>query len=679
MFQLETARATLVRALLPLVFICGVVWPALAQTTSSTVTQQLPTASNQGSVLAKLAAQNDDFLPVEQAFVFDYQQQGNNLNLRWQIKPGYYLYKDKIKLAAEASGFSHPTYPTGLAHEDAYFGKTTVYRDNLQLTVPLHSIGDDAVLKIRYQGCADAGLCYPPVTQTIPLIAKVAATNPVAASDGQDNATTTSAATPQSNSKPADVVNGLDNNNAQTPVSNDTSSAENAAPVSEQLQLLERLQQDRSLWTLGVFFLLGLGLAFTPCVFPMYPILTSIIVGQRDQQQTGQANHAGRLSFAYVQGMALTYSALGLVVAAMGVQFQAYFQHPVVLVGLSVMFVLLALSMFGVITLQLPSTWQAKINRISDQQQRGSIKGALGMGMLSGLVASPCTTAPLTGVLLYIAQTGDMAYGALVLYVLSLGMGLPLLILGLSGGKLLPKPGAWMDFVKNIFGFLLLTVPLMLLARLVDAQWILWLATAIVLGFSIFLFHAAQQLLQGVVRAISNAIAVILLCMLCLYHWQAGSWSWLLPTPQAWQTTAASPTPQATAADPAATVTASQAQWIKVASVSDVERELALAKANGEWVMLDFYADWCVACKEFESITFVDPTVQQHLKQMRLLKFDVTEVNDENAAFMDKHQVLGLPTLMIMAPNGDEVTQSRITGFMPPAQFSQHLAKLAMQ
>jgi len=672
MFQLKTARATLVRALLPLVFLCGGVWPALAQTTNSVVTQQLPTATTQGSVLAKLAAQNDDFLPVEQAFVFNYEQQGNNLVLRWQIKPGYYLYKDKIKLAAEASGFSHPSYPDGLPHEDAYFGKTTVYRDNLALTVPLHSIGEDAVLKIRYQGCADAGLCYPPVTQTLPLLPKAPAANQEVASASSSDIALTSATMGEA----SELSNTTSGN--QTQQSTKTQSVETSAPVSEQLQLLARLQQDRSLWTLGLFFLLGLGLAFTPCVFPMYPILTSIIVGQRDN---AKANHAGRLSFAYVQGMALTYSALGLVVAAMGVQFQAYFQHPIVLVGLSVMFVLLALSMFGLITLQLPSTWQAKINRISDQQQRGSIKGALGMGMLSGLVASPCTTAPLTGVLLYIAQTGDMAYGALVLYVLSLGMGLPLLVLGLSGGKLLPKPGAWMDFVKNIFGFLLLTVPLMLLARLVDAQWILWLATAIVLAFSIFLLHAAQQLLQGVVRAISTAMAIILLCMLSLYHWQAGSWSSLLPTTQPWQTATAPNAPSAHQMTPdqlASANAAGNAKWIKLASVSDVERELATAKANGEWVIVDFYADWCVACKEFESITFVDPTVQSYLKRMRLLKFDVTEVNDDNAAFMDKHQVLGLPTLMIIAPNGNEVTQSRITGFMPPAQFSQHLANLAM-
>ncbi len=586
----------------------------------------IPVSAQQTAAPSVLSALNQDnqFLPVEQAFAFDFRQNGNELELSWTIAEGYYLYKEKIKLAGVAVSFSHPTMPAGEAHEDEYFGKTEVYRNSLSIKVPLADIdAKDAVLKVRFQGCADAGLCYPPVTQQIPLIAAKAGK--------------TDAVNPEA---PANAKTG-------TPA------------VSSQLELASRLGNDRGLLTLGLFFMLGLGLAFTPCVFPMYPILTSIIVGQGNKLSTGQAF---RLSMAYVQGMAITYSLLGLVVASAGVKFQAAFQHPAVLIGISILFVVLALAMFGVFTLQLPSSWQEKVSNISNNQQGGSIKGALVMGVLSGLVASPCTTAPLTGVLLYIAQSGDMLYGALVLYILSLGMGLPLLVLGSSGGKILPRPGAWMDLVKAIFGFLLLSVPLLLLSRILSADVLLVLSSLLVAVFAAFIQQSQQLFQKPLARTLCWLISTLMISTTVIVNYQ----HWFAPT---------------TATANQVVVDGSRAtaagEFIDITSLADLEQQLTTAKAAGQYVMLDFFAQWCVACKEFEHITFADGAVKAEMAKIRLLRIDVTDPTTEQQQVLDKFQVLGLPTLLFFTPNGDEMTQSRVTGFQGPEEFKSHLSSLS--
>lgn len=320
--------------------------------------------------------QGSEFLPVEQAFVMDFRQQENKLQVSFTIADGYYLYKDKFKFAGVDTAFSHPQYPKGVMIHDEYFGESEVYFHQVVLDIPLSQIGKEALLKLRYQGCAEAGLCYPVQRLEIPLIAPEGS-----ASENSATASTADAA----------AALGITDNSLSTNPAADTT-----APVSEQLQLLDKLQSDGTVKTLFLFFLLGLGLAFTPCVFPMYPILTSIIVGQ-GQQLSGK--RAFTLSMAYVQGMAISYSLLGLLVASLGLQFQTYFQHPVVLVAISILFVALALAMFGVFNLSLPEKWQNKVNTLSNKQQGGSIKGAALMGLLSGLVASPCTTAPLTAAL----------------------------------------------------------------------------------------------------------------------------------------------------------------------------------------------------------------------------------------------------------------------------------------
>mgnify|MGYP006164034727 FL=1 len=564
--------------------------------------------AQQNSVLDSLLKPADTFLPVEQAFVFDFVQQQDELVVSWTIADGYYLYKDKIKLGGVAVSFSHPSYPASMQIEDEFFGVSEVYFHQLTLRIPLTDISDDAVFKIQYMGCAEAGLCYPPVTKELPLIV-------------------------------------MDNASAAATSSGDT------IPVSSQNSLAETLTDGASLATLAGFFLLGIGLAFTPCVFPMYPILTSIIVGQGSQLSN---KRAFTLSLSYVQGMAVTYSLLGLVVASLGVKFQAYMQHPAVLIVASIIFVLLALSMFGVFNFSLPSSWQEKVSHVSNKQQGGSLKGAFTMGALSGLIASPCTTAPLSAALLYVAQSGDLLLGAITLYILSLGMGLPLLILGSSGGKLLPKAGNWMNAVKTAFGFLLLAVPLLLLDRIVDFDYVLLAGTALLLAFVVYLFRVVFSLQQPTAKA-----AILVLGQLLLFaglyfnitHW----WPAAAPT-----TTAA--------------VVAENKGFDTIATLEDLQQRVA--QNNGRYTLVDLYADWCIACKEFEHLTFPKPQVQTQMQKMQLLKVDVTKMTRKDQALLEHYRVLGLPTLLVFTPEGEELTQARITGFMNADDFASHLQQI---
>lgn len=581
--------------------------------------------------------QGSQFLPVEQAFVMDFRQQDDStgqakLQVSFTIADGYYLYKDKFKFVGIDAAFSHPQYPKGVMIKDEYFGESEVYFHQVVLDIPLSQLGSEAMLKVRFQGCAEAGLCYPVQTLDIPLIAPAADEGPAASASTADAAA---------------ALGIVDNSTANT-------STTSTAPVSEQLQLLDKLQTDSTVKALFLFFLLGLGLAFTPCVFPMYPILTSIIVGQ-GQQLSGK--RAFSLSMAYVQGMAISYSLLGLLVASLGLQFQTYFQHPIVLVAISILFVALALAMFGVFNLSLPEKWQNKVTSLSNKQQGGSIKGAALMGLLSGLVASPCTTAPLTAALLYVAQSGDLALGALTLYILSMGMGLPLLILGSTGGKFLPKAGAWMDVVKASFGFLLLAVPVWLLSRFLPAYVVVIAATLVLLMLAVYLHRLSQQLSKGTT---GQSISWMLALVIVLGTTGANLWYWL----------------------PGTTVTTTQAtqtqntEFKLVKTLDELQQEVKKSAEAGKPVLVDLFAEWCVACKEFEHITFADGEVKSLMAQFTLIKVDVTHATDQDQQLLDHFQVLGLPTLLLFDKNGSELTQSRITGFMGPKDFSAHLGPI---
>ncbi|MGL6005941.1 protein-disulfide reductase DsbD [Aeromonas sobria] len=588
------------RLLSPLLLVCALLMTAVGSA---------PTHASGADLLSSLGIEahaKPKFLQVDEAFQIESEQRSDQLLLTLHIADDYYLYRHSLRFKGNNLTFSEPTLPEGSEHEDDFFGKTRVYYQQVSIAVPLKEVGDGATLRVRYQGCTD-GLCYPPTDKLIDVAPLVTAT------------TASTAETAQS-----------------------------VAAVSQQDQLAAALGHQGFWLSIVAFFALGLGLAFTPCVFPMYPILTGIIAGAGHRLSTGRAF---LLSFVYVQGMAVTYTLLGLVVASAGLKFQAALQHPYVLIGLSAMFVLLALSMFGLYTLQLPSSLQTRLSGLSNRQQGGSVVGVAIMGMISGLVCSPCTTAPLSGALIYVAQSGDLWLGGAALYALSLGMGLPLLLLGTSGGKLLPKAGAWMDVIKQLFGFALLAVPIMLLSRLWSDQ----LATLAWLGWGLllcgYLYHHNQHQPHSVARSVRGF--VLLLAMI----------SAVVVGKDQLQ-------PPATG-----TVTAnanqSAPQFVRIKTLDDLKVQLAAAR--GKPVLLDLYADWCVACKEFEHKTFSDPAVRERFGQMVLLQADVTANDDADVELLNTLNVLGLPTLIFFDREGKELTGQRVTGFMGPIPFAKHL------
>lgn len=567
-----------------------------------------------------LSVSNDGnkFVPVDQAFPFNTFQQGDRLFVNWQVKDGYYLYQDRITISAENVILGDYELVDGEPYHDEFFGDVTIYTTPLSIELPLSDYQLGARIIVQYQGCAKAGFCYPPETRVVE-ISKFDFSQPVDSEKtaaGQNNNT-------QNESQPASIKN---------------------APISEQDSLAGKLSQNW--WTPLLFLALGVGLAFTPCVLPMYPILTGIVLGN------GQLTHKRTLllSVVYVQGMALTYTLLGLIVASAGLQFQAALQHPYVLVGLSVMFVLLALSMFGLYTLQLPSSLQTWLSNLSNQQRGGRLAGVFAMGAISGLVCSPCTTAPLSGALLYVAQSGDLLTGGVALYALAIGMGIPLILVAVFGNRLLPKAGAWMGKVKAAFGFILLAAPIFLLERLLPEIWATALWSA--LGFTAFawLYHVKNSLPFGGWKQSTLGIIAIL-----------GLLASAQPALNYWFNGAQTEQQQSTIS------------FKRIANVDELNAELEKAKLAGKAVMLDFYADWCVACKEFEKYTFHQPDVEQKLKDVVLLQADVTRNQPQDIELLKQMDVLGLPTIEFWNDKGERVPNARITGFMQAERFLQHL------
>ncbi|MBY1060118.1 protein-disulfide reductase DsbD [Citrobacter europaeus] len=535
------------------------------------------------------------FVPADRAFIFDFQQNQHDLNLTWQVKDGYYLYRKQISITPSQADIAEVKLPPGVWHEDEFYGKSEIYRKQLTIPVTVNQAKSGATLTVTYQGCADAGFCYPPETKTVPLSevsADIQATpGPVPASNAQQEIT-----------PPA----------AQLPFS--------------------------ALWAL----LIGIGIAFTPCVLPMYPLISGIVLGGKQRLSTGRAL---LLTFIYVQGMALTYTALGLVVAAAGLQFQAALQHPYVLIGLAVIFTLLALSMFGLFTLQLPSSLQTRLTLMSNRQQGGSPGSVFAMGAIAGLICSPCTTAPLSAILLYIAQSGNMWLGGGTLYLYALGMGLPLMLITVFGNRLLPKSGPWMEHVKTAFGFVILALPVFLLERIIGDEWGVRLWSLLGVAFFSWAFITSLQAKHAWMRIVQIVLlAAALVSVRPLQDWAFGA-----PHAQ----------PQ------------THLNFAPVASVDALNQ--ALAQAKGKPVMLDLYADWCVACKEFEKYTFSNPQVQQALGDTVLLQADVTANNAQDVALLKHLQVLGLPTILFFDAEGKEHPDARVTGFMDAATFSAHL------
>jgi thiol:disulfide interchange protein DsbD len=605
-----------------------------------------PLANAQESIFntpASLFSNDNEFLKVDDAFIFDFHQQKNQLEVSFNIADGYYLYRHQFKFTSENATIVPVNLPEGERYEDEFFGVQQIFTGQLAFTIDITQAQSDANVTIRYQGCAKKGLCYPPTKQTVGLNE----VNQIATSTNNAKNILSALGTNSEDEINTQSANSTSNTNSQN-----NQIQRNNANSSEQHQLADMLKSDSVWLTLAAFFVGGLLLSFTPCVFPMYPILTGIIVGQGEKLST---KRAFALSFAYVQGMAVTYTLLGIVVAIAGAQFQAMFQHPIVLVALSLLFIFLALSMFGTFNLALPSSWQNKLNQLSSNQKGGSYFGVLVMGAISGLVASPCTTAPLTGALLYISQSGDILLGASALYALSLGMGLPLLVLGSSGGKLLPKAGSWMNVIKNVFGLLLLAVPIFLLERflpliVIDILWVLLiLATA---GYFYTVNQASAKTFGFGLRSI--------LIFLVFFIGANKAYQLVYPV-----TSNVLVSPQTKLRG-----------FEHVKNLTEMNQVIATANAQGKTVMVDLYADWCVACKEFEEYTFFEAKVQKALANTVLLQIDLTDTGSKGSIeLMSKFEIFGLPSILFFDLTGDELSQRRVTGFMGADEFSAHVDK----
>ena len=536
--------------------------------------------------------QKADFLPANKAFVFTSEPlPSGETRLHWQITDQYYLYKKRFKFDG-LDAAQTPVLPQGQEHSDEFFGATQVYRDSLELLIPAGASGQ---VKVSWQGCADAGLCYPPQSQTVDL----GGTQP-AAEQGQ----------------------------------------------AQDQSLASSLQQRSLGWSLLLFFGLGLLLAFTPCSLPMLPILAGLVVGSGASPGRGFA-----VAGSYVISMALVYASLGVLAALLGANLQALLQQPWLLGSFAALFVLLALPMFGFFELQLPGALRDRLESAGRGRKGGSLIGAGVLGALSGLLVGPCMTAPLAGALLYIAQSGNAVQGGLVLFTLGVGIGMPLLLLVTVGSRFLPKPGAWMNLMKGLFGFLFLGTALLLVRPVLDES--LWLALwgVLLLIVAGSLWQQAQQFLR--VKALFAPLGLLagLWGSLMLIGAAGGSTDPWQPL-QVYTAKTVAGSPSQTAHD----------AFITVNNPADLERELAAAKAQGQWVMLDYYADWCVSCKVMEKKVFGQPQVMQALNGVRLLRLDVTDDTVASRDLLSRYQVPGPPTFIWIGPNGIERRAQRITG-----------------
>jgi thiol:disulfide interchange protein DsbD len=598
----------------------------------------------------------DDILPAEEAFRFSADVAGpDQLQLTWDIAAGTYLYSHTLELAlADGQDVAIASFerPAGEIKKDSILpdgsvGDVEVYHDRVDLKLPLlrgSSAPTDVTLIAKYQGCAEIGICYPPQTQKVTLSlpeALVTAVLPTAGAATPDATSAGLSAAPSAGAQP-----GVDE------------------PVSEQDRIASVLANSGIWVIIAAFFGFGLLLAFTPCVFPMIPILSGIIAGQGPDITTRKAFV---LSLVYVLAMALTYTVVGVLAGLFGANLQAAFQNPWVLTSFALIFVLLALSMFGFYELQLPSSFQSKLAEISNKQEGGTLIGVAIMGLLSALIVGPCVAPPLFGALIYISQTGDALLGGVALFALSMGMGAPLIAIGTSAGKLLPRAGAWMDAVKAVFGVALLGVAIFMLERILPpaVAMLLW---GLLLICSAVYMGALTQLPAGSSgwSKLWKGLGVFLLIYgaLMLLGAAAGGKDTVQPLRGL--------------AVGGGGGAAAEASFTRVKTVEDLDREIAKAGALGKPVMLDFYADWCVTCKELERYTFSDPAVIEEMNRFVLLKADVTANDDDDQALMQgRFGIPGPPAILFFDTSGNELKGYRMVGFKPADAFVEHLRRAA--
>lgn len=538
-----------------------------------------------------------DFLPVGKAFTFTSERlESGETQLYWQIADGYYLYQQRMKFEELAE---KPVLPQGEAHSDEFFGEQQVYRQGLEVKIPAGATGQ---VKLGWQGCADAGLCYPPQSITVDL-----GGNPAVAATAQ----------------------------------------------AQDQSLASGLQQRSLGWSLLVFFGLGLLLAFAPCSLPMLPILAGLVVGSGASPRRGFT-----LAASYVVCMALVYAALGVLAALLGANLAALLQTPWILGSFAALFVILALPMFGFFELQLPAFLRDRLDNVSRQQSGGSLVGAGILGALSGLLVGPCMTAPLAGALLYIAQSGNALHGGLILFAMGIGIGIPLLLLVTVGNRFLPKPGTWMNVLKGIFGFLFLGTAVLMIRPVVDESlWIgLWGALALIMAYC----GSTLAREYGLAAKVFGAGSLVL-----------GLWGTVLMVGTAggsddlWQ-----PLKVYSGSNVAAAPSAHDA-FVTINDPTALQAQLDSAKAQGQWVLVDYYADWCVSCKIMEKQVFGKAQVMDALKDVRLLRLDVTADNAASRELLGRYKVPGPPSFVWIGPDGEERRAQRITGEVDAAAFLQ--------
>jgi thiol:disulfide interchange protein DsbD len=567
---------------------------------------------------------DDEFLPPDEAFRFSGEVTGpNTLLLSWDIAPDYYLYKAKIKVASDSDivQLGTASLPKGEQKTDEYFGTQEVYHRLLDVDVPFARASPAAgtfTVRVTYQGCAEAGLCYPPITKALDLVLPAVGA--------------------------ATLTGGT---------------LANAPPAAEQDRLAAVVRDGSILGLLGIFFLAGLALTFTPCVLPMVPILSGIIAGQGDKVTSGRAF---TLSLTYVVAMALTYTIAGVLAGLFGQNLQAALQNPWVLGAFALVFVALAFSMFGYYELQMPSAIQSRLTALSNRQEGGTFIGVGVMGVLSALIVGPCVTAPLVAALIVIGQTGDPARGGLALFALAMGMGVPLLLIGTSLGKLLPRAGGWMDTVKQLFGVLLLGVALWFARTLLPEVLVMLLWGALAIGLA---------LLLGALEPAANGIAKVRKTVaLPVLAWGVA----IIVGAAMGNRDALAPLERFGAASNSAAV-ADSLPWRRVQSVEDLDRELAAASSAGKAAMLDFSAEWCVSCKEMEKYTFSDGQVQAALGDVILLRADVTANNEHDQALFKRFGIFGPPTIAFFGPDGVERREFRVVGYVRAEKFRDHIVR----
>ena len=601
------------------------------------------------------ARADDDFLPPEQAFRLSARMlDAHTAVVSYAIADGYYMYRERFSFTASGAKLGAPVIPAGKIKYDETFQKNVeTYHKGVEIRIPVEGSGP-FTLNVTGQGCADKGLCYPPQDASVRLVAGGAAPQgglPIGADasapaqssvPGAGGFSLSGRQAPQADT-PAGAV--------QAPAASFVAPGANASAAPSELSGIgSLLQGGRLLAIVPAFILLGLGLAFTPCVLPMVPILSSIIVGE------GKGLRRSRgfvLSLAYSLGMAIVYTALGVAAGLLGEGLAAALQNPWVLGSFALLIVVMALSMFDVYQLQMPAALQTRLSSASGRQSSGKLAGVFAMGAISALIVGPCVAAPLAGALVYISQTRNVLVGGAALFSMAVGMSIPLLLVGLSAGSLLPRAGMWMEAVKRFFGVLMLAMALWMVAPVLPGllQMLLW--AALLLGYGFYLLKGGGRHWAGM--ALGAALAVLGATQ--LVGVASGARDPLAPLARFTGAAAAQPL-----------------AFTRIKTVEQLDQ--ALAATKGKTAMLDFYADWCVSCKEMEKLTFVDPAVKAKLAGTVLLQVDVTANDAADRAMLKRFGLFGPPGIILFDRGGREIPDSRVIGYQDSNKFLASLGKL---